>query len=463
MNSIELPQITIRMEISIYHSFLPNACFPQEDTIPVIVKKCRCTWGDMDNNKRVLIVAYHFPPVRVSSGIQRTLKFCTYLREYGWDPLVLTITPSAYEMTSPDQLKEVPDDVIVKRAFGLDTSRHLAIGGKYILRMAQPDRWISWWPGAVWTGMRMIGQYRPAAIMSTFPIATAHRIGLSLQKRSGLPWVADFRDSMTEPGYPRDPLTWKIQRKLEEQVVRHCAKAVFTTEPTRQMYAERYPKYDNSKWGVIENGFDEENFLDAEAELDSAPLGAPGQITLVHSGVLYPKERDPRPFFTALAALKNSGRISARDIQVILRATGSDDYYRPMIQELGIGDIIRLEPVIAYRDALREMLRADSLLLFQGSVCNHQIPAKIYEYYRAGKPILALVDPAGISASMLREVGVPDIADIASADDIANALLRLSEGLKAGQRGGVGKAAAAKNSRKSRSAELAKLLSQLTS
>lgn len=416
----------------------------------------------MQNRKRILIVAFHFPPVRVSSGIQRTLKFCTYLREYGWDPLVLTISPSAYDVTNPDQLKEIPNDVVVERAFGLDTSRHLAIGGKYLHRMAQPDRWISWWPGAVWTGMRMIKRYKPDAIMSTFPIATAHRIGLSLQKRSGLPWVADFRDSMTEPGYPRDPLTWKIQRKLEEQVVKQCTKAVFTTELTRQMYAERYPEYDDARWAVIENGFDEENFLDAEAELDSTPLGANGQITLVHSGLLYPQERDPRPFFAALATLKRAGKIGAQHLQIIFRATGNDGLYQPMIAELGINDIVRLEPVVAYRDALREMLRADGLLLMQGSVCNHQIPAKIYEYYRAGKPILALVDPSGISASMLREVGVPDIADIANAEHIADTLLGLMAALKEGRRAGVARNAAAKNSRKSRSAELANLLNKLT-
>lgn len=416
----------------------------------------------MSQDKRVLIIAFHFPPVRVSSGIQRTLKFCTYLRQYGWSPLVLTINPLAYVATNPDQLAEIPDDVIVERAFGLDTARHLAIAGKYWQRMAQPDRWISWWPGAVWSGMRMIRRYRPAAIMSTFPIATAHRIGLSLQRRSGLPWLADFRDSMTEPGYPRDPLTWKVQRRLEERVVAHCAKAVFTTEPTRQMYAERYPAYDAAKWAVIENGYDEENFLAAEAGIEPAPLGDDGQITLLHSGVLYPKERDPRPFFAALAALKRQGKIAARTLQVVLRATGSDRLYQPMLAELGIADIVRLEPVVAYRDALREMLRADGLLLFQGSVCNHQIPAKIYEYYRAGRPILALVDPAGISARMLRDAGVTDIADIASAEQIAERLLELLAALRAGRRNGVARAAAALHSRQSRSAELAALLDQLT-
>lgn len=414
----------------------------------------------MEHSKRLLMIAYHFPPVRVSSGIQRTLKFCAYLREFGWEPLVLTVSPNAYEITSPDQLGEIPPGVVVERAFGLDTSRHLAIKGKYLHWMAQPDRWVSWWPAAVWTGMKMIRKYKPQAIMSTFPIATAHRIGLSLQKRSGLPWIADFRDSMTEPGYPRDPLTWRIHRRLEEEAVRHCAKAVFTTVPTRDMYAERYPEIPVDRWAVIENGFDEENFRDAESGLSEAPLGSAGQLTLVHSGVLYPKERDPRPFFAAISQLKNAGKIDGKSVRIILRATGSDGLYKPMLDELGIGDVVHLEPVVPYREALQEMLRADALLLFQGSVCNHQVPAKIYEYYRAGKPIFALADPAGISAQMLRDVGVQDIADIADQSAIATTLENLLDAMRRKARSGVAREAAALNSRKSRTAELARLLDQ---
>lgn len=414
----------------------------------------------MENNKRLLMIAYHFPPVRVSSGIQRTLKFCAYLREFGWEPLVLTVSPHAYEITSPDQLGEIPPGVVVERAFGLDTSRHLAIRGKYLHWMAQPDRWVSWWPAAVWTGMKMIRKYQPQAIMSTFPIATAHRIGLSLQKRSGLPWVADFRDSMTEPGYPRDPLTWRVHRRLEEEAVRHCAKAVFTTVPTRDMYAERYPEIAADRWAVIENGFDEENFRDAENGLSQAPLGQDGQLTLVHSGVLYPKERDPRPFFAAISQLKNAGKIDGKSLRIVLRATGSDGLYKPMLEELRIDDIVHLEPVVPYREALQEMLRADALLLFQGSVCNHQVPAKIYEYYRAGKPILALADSAGISAQMLRDVGVRDIADIADQSAIATTLENMLDAMRRKARSGVAREAAALNSRKSRTAELARLLDQ---
>ncbi|MBK7184318.1 MAG: glycosyltransferase [Ignavibacteria bacterium] len=130
-------------------------------------------------------------------------------------------------------------------------------------------------------------------------------------------------------------------------------------------FAKRYPEIPNSKWVVIENGYDEDNFLDAETGLELLPLGNQDQLTLIHSGTLYPEERDPRAFFQALSNLKVAGEISAEKLQIVLRATGSDALYQPKLIALNLQDIVRLEPVIAYRDALREMLRADGLLLFQ--------------------------------------------------------------------------------------------------
>ena len=56
--------------------------------------------------------------------------------------------------------------------------------------------------------MKMIRELKPAAIWSTYPIATAHLIGAELHRKTGLPWIADFRDPMAQDGYPADPVIW---------------------------------------------------------------------------------------------------------------------------------------------------------------------------------------------------------------------------------------------------------------
>ncbi len=76
--------------------------------------------------KRVLMVCYHFPPLAGSSGIQRSLRFVQHLPESGWQPLVLSAHPRAYERTSDDLQDEVPAGTVVRRAFALDTARHLS-------------------------------------------------------------------------------------------------------------------------------------------------------------------------------------------------------------------------------------------------------------------------------------------------------------------------------------------------
>src|SRR4051812_8923822 len=146
--------------------------------------------------KRILLVAYHFPPVQGSSGLQRTLKFAQYLPSFGWQAAVLTAHPRAYEHVTADQVDDIPASTFVRRAFALDTARHLSIRGAYPRALALPDRWVSWWFGAVPAGLALIRRFKPDVIWSTFPIATAHLVGLTLAHLTRLPWVADFRDAM---------------------------------------------------------------------------------------------------------------------------------------------------------------------------------------------------------------------------------------------------------------------------
>lgn len=423
--------------------------------------------SETQSMKRILMIAYHYPPMRGSSGLQRTLKFSNYLREHGWHASVLSVNPRAYVRTGDDQLAEIPQEVEVVRAFALDAARHLSVRGAYPDFLAWPDRWSSWWLGAVPAGLNMIRRLRPQVIWSTYPIATAHMIGLTLRRLSGLPWIADFRDSMTEDDYPPDPRTRSIYRRIERRTVHRAAHSVFTTPGTTRMYRERYPDCPASAWACIPNGFDEENFRDAEtvgearAARSAHADGADGherRLRLVHSGILYPSERDPRAFFAALAELRDAGSISERRLQVVLRATAHDDTYRPMLERHGLTGLVSLEPSVSYREALSEMLAADGLLLFQAANCNHQIPAKLYEYFRSGRPILALTDAPGDTAAAMREANVGEIAQLEQKDDIKRALLRFVEAIEDGTARGASRETAAGYSRRAQTSVLADLL-----
>lgn len=409
-------------------------------------------------SKRILMVAYHFPPVRGSTGLHRTLSFSRYLLEdHGWQPTVLTVHPRAYRATEDAMLGDIAPGVEVVRAFGCDTSRHLSLLGRYPLRLALPDEWVTWWLGAVPAGKRIIRKQRPDVIWSTFPIATAHLIGRSLQRKSSLPWVADFRDSMTEDDYPQPRRKWKVHRRLERETVEACARAVFTTPGARRMYKERYPDLPDERWAVIANGYDERIFGDVAP----GPRPNDGRLHLVHSGLLYPSERDPRPFYDAVGSLRDAGRVSAADLRIVLRASGYEGYHEEEIRKRGIEDIVLLEGAVPYREALAEMMNADGLLLFQASNCNHQIPAKIYEYLRARRPILALTDPEGDTAGVLRQAGAGTIVRIDAATEIAAGMQAFLERVREGRADAASHGEIESHSRRARTTELARLLDEI--
>ena len=358
------------------------------------------------------MIAYHYPPCFGSSGLQRTLKFSRHLSRGGWEPAVLTAHSRAYPETSDGQLGEIPHGMPLTRAFAMDAARHVSVAGRYPRCVALPDRWCTWWWGAVPAWLAMIRRLRPAVLWSTYPIATAHSIGLALHRLTGIPWVADFRDPMMQDDFPKDPVTRNAYLKIERSTVSRAARLVFTAESTRTTYLKRYPFLAAERSFLIPNGYDDEDFRGLPSSARGpAPPGRP--LRLVHAGIIYPEARDPRPFFRALSALKSARRVTKDVLRIELRAAGAEEAsFRALLAEMGLADIVEMLPALPYRQALEDCAAADGLILLQGPLCNHQIPAKAYEYLRLRRPILALTTHEGDTAALLRDTGGATIVDL---------------------------------------------------
>jgi hypothetical protein len=104
------------------------------------------------------------------------------------------------------------------------------------------------------------------------------------------------------------------------------------------------------------------------------------------------------------------------------------------------------------------MLTADGLLIFQGYTSNPAIPAKLYEYFRARRPIFALVDADGDTAKALKAAGIGTMAPMVSEDCIANALLDFLRCVHEGTSPVLDAGTVTKYTRESRAGELADLL-----
>ncbi len=360
----------------------------------------------MNAKKRVLLIAFHFPPYGSGSGVHRAATIAQYLPEHGWQPYILTARTRAYEHVSASAPDNMPG---VIRTFALDAQRHLGFRGRYFRWSAIPDRWSSWAIAAVPKGLFALYTKNIQFILVTFPIATAVLIGLTLHLLTGKPLVMDFRDSMTEEEYPRDLRTRRVCRALESLTVRRSSLVIFTTESTRTMYLKRYADLSPDKCVVIPNGYDEDDFKDLVL---NERQDAYQPVRLVHAGVIYTDDRDPTCFFRTLARLKAEGIVGAHNLRIDLRASGSEHYYSLLLRHLHIESLVQLQPPLPHRAALNDIINADGLLLFQAASCNHQIPAKVYEYFRTGRPILALTDPSGDTAKLLQEVGGATVVDL---------------------------------------------------
>ncbi len=408
-------------------------------------------------NKRALIIAFHFPPQSVSSGIQRTLSFSKHLGSHGWEPLVLSASALAYSDTNPSQLAQLPPQLVVKRAFALDAKRHMGVLGRYPEVIALPDRWISWWFSAVPSGLALIRKYKPTVIWSTFPLATSHLIGLTLHRLTGLPWIADFRDPMLQDDFPNTPLQRRAYAWIERQAIKRCQRAVFTTESAMRAYKQRFPRELHEKFTVIENGYDEDGFSGTTTEQIVEDTHDAKEIRLLHSGVLYPEGRNPSAFFEALSVLKRRNASAVRSLRVILRATGDDAYFQALARKYDVEDIVEIAPLVSYHVALREMLSVDGLLVFQGAAFNTQVPAKIYEYFRARKPILGLVEAHGETARILRAAGFSSMAPIDDAAGIVPVLENFVAGIQQGAAYVASDSVIEAASRRQRARELARI------
>ncbi|MGC8832835.1 MAG: glycosyltransferase family 4 protein [Armatimonadota bacterium] len=421
--------------------------------------------------KKVLMVAYHYPPDPAVGGV-RTARFARYLPQCGWAPIVVThqggknITRPIFgakttyhgkrelvESTNGLQLvyrvRALPgirstaqwvSRVLLRKGADADP-QWLEHGAGYsppsadtvsplrrnlYAAMWLPDDRHGWFLPAVLAGLRAIAAQRPSVVYSSGPPWTCHLAGAVVSLLAHLPFVADFRDpwvgSAFKPDFVRTRWSDRSEEMMESWVVRRSKLVICNTKGLLKEMLARYGDLDPNKFEVIPNGFDPEEVLAARVCSSEAPVRSDsGPVIIAYAGTLY-GSRDPRPLLEAAACLKKNGAPPFR-----LQFIGNCDmaFGMPLAElakKFGLSNEVEVMGPLRRHECLVFLDRADVLLLLAMGQPN-QVPAKLYEYIGLGKPVLALAEDDSETAEIVRRSGAGAAADWRDAEAVRKALL----------------------------------------
>lgn len=211
------------------------------------------------------MLSYYTPPA-ASAGIYRTLRFVRYLPEFGWRPLLVTVSPEALHHKRRDSSLEklMPEGTVVTRTGVWRPWQSAANVAKMLLRRGDkntaeeesavsspansnvtlakrsrftrvtdgtrqllfetPDAQVGWMVPAIRAALPLVRKFRPQVIYSTGPPHSSHLIAIALKKITGIPVVIDFRDPWARTDWDSNGSN-SVRRNVQRRLERKCVSA----------------------------------------------------------------------------------------------------------------------------------------------------------------------------------------------------------------------------------------------
>lgn len=382
------------------------------------------------SQRRVLVIAYYFPPMGLS-GVQRTLKFVKYLPHYGWQPTVLTVTPTGYFAQDYTLLDEIhPMHIDVHRVGSLDPNRLFrkrgvvkmpSEGWRKVLTFLSdtffiPDNKILWKAKALKAAEGLFGKQNFDVIFATAPPFTDLLIGAELKKRFNRPLVLDYRDPWHEyplKYYPT-PFHKLLNYKLEKKVLHAASKVITTNRRVKEMILKRYKFLSYKDVIILPQGYDPQDF-----RTNPASKPARKKMRITHAGVFY-GGRTPRYFLEALRRTFGAHPEIKEKTECVFIGAIHDDHLR-MIKTMGLEGNVTTTGYLDHLHCSEYLIDSDVLWLMMTN--DSQSPGKLYEYFGARKPVLACL-PEGFLRQAVEETGAGIVVAPDDIEGISTAILK---------------------------------------
>ena len=353
----------------------------------------------------VIILAYYFPPSS-EIGARRPARFHKWLQRIGYRCHIVTATPQG--SLRPANIHVVPDELFELWEKGSGERHSFRAYIELLVRqlMFPGHLGIVWSRKAAAECERIIADHpgEEFVLFATYPTLGTLLAGLRLRRRTGLRWIADFRDPLCglmlegEPAYVR---FWSAA--LETRVFRSASAVIANTEPAAAFWRQRFPPEARQKLHVLYNGYDPED------SLHSRPVPPREYKLVLHAGTFY-HGRTPNLVIEAMGRLRRQGVPEVCSARMLLLGTTSDfaGADRALYDAGQREGWLELRPLVPRSEAVTIIEEADALVLFQGH-SRLQVPGKFYEYICVGRPVLALLLRPSAVEPILQQCGIAHV------------------------------------------------------
>lgn len=374
---------------------------------------------------KVLIIANEFPPMG-GAGVQRTTKFVKYLREFNFEPIVITKEHRG-GLSDKSLLQDIPNDIKIYRLKAYDFINRrgiLKLPMKFIgTRILSPDSEFFWYYFNRDKVLDIIKKEKIQLIYTTSFPYSSHLMGLYLRKKLiNIRWIADFRDEWTNNPYHRDSffkrLKFRAEKRKEVEVTSNCDYFITNTPLMLEGFLkDNKDLYKNSTF--IPNGYDEEDFLDILDKRDGED-----KFVITYTGSLYGR-RNLDEFLDGLKLAVDKNQVRKNRLEIRIVGNIYDKVIEAYSKAYNLEGVIKSYGYLPHKESIQMLFNSDIILLVigKGKGSRNFYTGKIFEYIRANRPILAIVPEDGVAADVIRETRTGLVVDPENIVGIKNALV----------------------------------------
>tara|TARA_Y100001935_G_scaffold255673_1_gene271482 strand:+ start:44299 stop:45588 length:1290 start_codon:yes stop_codon:yes gene_type:complete len=377
----------------------------------------------LEKKKKILIITYYWPPSG-GAGVQRWVKFCKYLPDFGYEPIVLTVENGTYPLTDTSLLDQIPADTKVYRSksiepyslFGKITGKSSEevstpatafttekesllkkIGVWIRANLFIPDARIGWIPDTLKKAKELLTSYDIDTFITTGPPNSTHVTGTKLKESfPEAKWIMDMRDPWSKIFFnetlPRSfPASW-FDEYLEKKALSLADEVIVVSKNMADLERTIFER----SYQIIPNGFDHEDFrVSGREKSEKFSIKYVGSMT---------EAAIPYAFFHAVSKLS-----PVLKSKLEIHFYGSfNDKVKQMISKYGLSDLVSFHGYIPHLEAKNEMQSADLLLLVIPQTTNNELilTGKLFDYIGSQSPILYIGPIPGDAADIIKEAQV---------------------------------------------------------